>query len=124
MLNNKDKKRIIFLRRLFLVWLCFVWLPLSLSTADSIDPVRAESVLFQNEATVVRPHNFMVAENNRKAEDKNGSDAAPGQDPEQKPETNGERKPSKQKNKTDSLKSFEPTEKVKADQAVDFPYDI
>lgn len=124
MLNNRDKKRLIFLRRLLWAGLCFVWLPVSLSTADGIDAVGAGSVRLQNEAAVLRPHNFMVAENNRNTEDKNGSDSAPGEDPQQKPATDSESKPSKQKNKTDSLKSFEPTEKVKADQAVDFPYDI
>jgi len=124
MLNNQDKKRFIFLRRLLWAGLCFVWLPASISTADSIDAVGAGSVLLQNEAAVLRPHNFIVAENNRNNEDNNGPDSAPGEDPEQKPAAESESKLSKPKNKTESVKSFEPTEKVKADQAVDFPYDI
>ena len=65
-----------------------------------------------------------LSENNRSAEDKNGTESAPGEDPEQTPDTDSESKSSKQKSNTDTVKSFTPTEKVKADQAVDFPYDI
>lgn len=124
MLNNIDKMRFFFWRRLLGVLFCIMWLPPGTSSADRIDPDHAESAPVQNNATVVRQYKFMVAENNRSAEDQDGTESASGEDPEQKPATDSESRPAKQKSNTDSVKSFEPTEKVKAEQAVDFPYDI
>jgi len=124
MLSNIAKKRFFYGRRLLWVLLCLMWLPPSISSADRINPDHAESVPVQNKPKAVRQSKFMVAENNRSAEAEDGTESASGEDPEQKPATNSESKPVKQKSNTDSVKSFEPTEKVKADQAVDFPYDI
>ena len=121
MLSKMAKKNYSFTRFLVLVWICFLCLPANLAAQNTADPHESEFSPIKITANT-RQNNFIVAQNNRNGEIENGSDSTPGEESGQECET--EKQPSKQKSQTDSMKSFEPTEKVKADQAVDFPYDI
>ena len=69
-------------------------------------------------------HGFILADNHRTDNQTGKTDTSRGDAEGEKSAVNNEKKTRKKSNKTKSLKTFEPTEKVKADQAVDFPYDI
>jgi hypothetical protein len=68
------------------------------------------------------PDRIVLAENKQAAEENNAAGATQGGQAEEKSATDTAIPAGKDKGKT--LKTYVPTEKVKADQAVDFPYDI
>ena len=72
----------------------------------------------------VQPHGIMLADNHRTEEQTGKTGASDDGAAEKKNATDKKNKAKKEDNKTKPLKSFVPTEKVKADQAVHFPYDI
>jgi cytoskeletal protein RodZ len=126
MLNKKFKKRLTFGPLLFFVaGYCFVWLSTCLAAQNSTELQRPEIFQSRNGADV-RQNNFLVAENSRNDEEKKSSDSTPRREPDTQNETKTETETQTpdQKGKTDPLKSYQPSEKVKADQVVDFPYDI
>jgi hypothetical protein len=99
----------------------FLCLPAILSGQSTTDYHDSES--FLNKITAKTGHYyFIVAQNDHNGEIKKGADLTTdeeaGQARESKKQSSGIKKD------TDPIESFEPTEKVKADQAVDFPYDI
>ena len=105
------------------VWFCLQWQPTCLaghSTTELLDPAACHS----NGEASMRPDGVILAENKQAAEKKNPAGAAQNGQAKEKSATNNANPPAKEKNTTKTLKPFEPTEKVKADQAVDFPYDI
>ena len=121
MLSKKVKKHYIFTQFIALVWICFPYLPANLAAQNTADP--HESLFLLNKiAANTGQYNFIVAQDNRNGEIENESDSTQGEESGQASE--GEKQPRKQKREADPIESFEPTEKVKADQAVDFPYDI
>ena len=74
--------------------------------------------------TMAPPNRFILADNHGTDEQTGKTDASHGDAEGDKATENNKKKTKQENNKTKSLKTFEPTEKVKADQAVDFPYDI
>ena len=110
-----------FTKFLTLVGITFVCLSVSLAAQSTADLHEAEFSLDKIAANTGQEH-FMVAQNSRNAEIEDGSDSTPAEVSGQAGE--GEKQPRKQKREADPIESFEPTEKGKADQAVDFPYDI
>jgi hypothetical protein len=121
MLNNMTSKNYIITQFLALVWICFLCLPTTLAAQSSADAYESEFSLI-NKTANTRQYHFIVAQNDRDGEIENGSDPKQGEESGQASE--GQKQPRKQKREADPIESFEPTEKVKADQAVDFPYDI
>jgi hypothetical protein len=115
------KKNYRFTRFLVLVWIGFLYLPANLAAQSSAGPYKSEFSLNKLAANTGQ-YNFIIAQDNRNGEKENGSDPKQGEESGQANE--GEKQLRKQKKEADPIKSFEPTEKVKADQAVDFPYDI
>ena len=85
----------------------------------------SEQPTYQNGVEArVHPHEIMLADNHRTEEQTGKTDAHDDGAAEKNAATDIKKKVKKEDNKTKPLKSFVPTEKVKADQAVDFPYDI
>ena len=121
MLSKMVKKNYRFIRFLVLVWIYFLCLPASLAGQNTADPYDLE-FSWNNIAANTGQYNFIIAQNNRNGEIENGSDPKQGEESGQAGES--EKQPRKQKREADPIESFEPTEKVEADQAVDFPYDI
>jgi hypothetical protein len=98
-----------------------VCLPSNLAAQNTTDLHDSEFSLNKIVANTVQ-YNFIIAQNDHNGEIENGSDPKQGEESGQASE--GQKQPRKQKREADPIESFEPTEKVKADQAVDFPYDI
>ncbi len=85
----------------------------------------SEQPTYQNGVEArVHPHEIMLADNHRTEEQTGKTGAYDDGAAEKNAATDIKKKVKKEDNKTKPLKSFVPTEKVKADQAVDFPYDI
>jgi hypothetical protein len=114
-------KNYIITQFLALVWIYFLCLPAILGAQNTADHYESEFSLISITANSGQ-NNFIVAQNNRNGEIEKGSDSTPDEESGQASES--EKQPRKQKREPDPIESFEPTEKVKADQAVDFPYDI
>ncbi len=73
---------------------------------------------------LVLPQGILLADSHRTEEQTGKTTTSDHGAAEKKTATDNKNKAKKEDSKTKPLKSFEPTEKVKADQAVDFPYDI
>jgi hypothetical protein len=122
MLNNRMPKKWLLTMPL-LLWLVVLWQSPGFagrSIAEFSDP----SAFRSGAEAMAQPHGFILSDNHRTDEvtrKKDASDSGAAGDNSAK---NNENETKKENNKTKSLKSFEPTEKVKADQAVDFPWDI
>ena len=104
-----------------MMWICFMCLSSNIAAQNIVDPHVSE-LLSSKIADDTEHDYFIVAQNEGNGEIENGSDS--NQTDESGPPGEGEKQPGMQKSETDPIESFEPTEKVKADQAVDFPYDI
>ena len=104
-----------------MMWICFVCLPSTIAAQNIVDPLVSE-LLMNKIAADTEQYYFIVAQNDRNGEIEKGSDLTTEEEPGQAGE--GKKQSSGKKRETDPIESFEPTEKVKADQAVDFPYDI
>ena len=93
--------------------------------ADNTRPEFSSPSTFRFDADVMaQPRAMILADNHGAGEQTDKTGISSDDKTQQKTATNNEKKTLKDKNETKGLKSFEPTEKVKADQAVDFPYDI
>ena len=99
-------------------FLCFTDLPATTTVKDPKD-----IIIDSNKETFLRAR-LRIAQNSGKSQEKNATDPAGDNDGRQKSEKKTQNQAPGSKSKTDPLKTFEPSEKVKADQAVDFPYDI
>ena len=125
MLNKQLIRKVIILPLvgIWLCWLCWLWHPTIVtgqSTANLADPVIYRS----NSEVIIRPGSLILADNHRAAEEQEKTESdqnASAQDNATPDKTNPS---AQQKSKTKPLKTFVPSEKVKADQAVDFPFDI
>ena len=108
---------------LLFIWACLFSLgmttPAAMNTKDAKNHryARSEPQLFQ-------PSRLFVAQDN--SDDQQPGESGPNLENRSKPHTEKETKPKapSSKAKTGSLPSYEPSEKIEADQAVDFPYDI
>jgi hypothetical protein len=121
MLSKMAKANYRYTRFLVLVWFCFVCLPPNLMAQNTADPHDSEFSLNKIAANSGQ-YNFIIAQDNRNGEIENGSE--PAQNDESGQASKSDKQSSKPENKAESTQTFEPTEKVEADQAVDFPYDI
>jgi len=98
---------------------------LGLTGPDAIQTQASEILIMpeSNEKALVKARLLIAADSSddkqvNDTEKATGDPSIPGDEqtkPKEKPSSNGN---------TERLTTFEPTEKVKADQAVDFPYDI
>ena len=122
MLNNQIIKKVI-IAPLVGIWLCWLWHPAMVtgqSTADLPDPAIYPS----NSEVIIRPQPIILAENHETAEQKEKAESDQSASAPENATPDKTDSSAQQKSKTRPLKTFVPSEKVKADQAVDFPYDI
>jgi hypothetical protein len=100
------------LKRAILIfgWIVFLWLPGH--PAAFSDRIIAEH------------HQLFLAERDGKPQEQGVSSSSQERESKQKDKLNSKPETSAPKQKEVPLTPFEPSEKVKADQAVDFPYDI
>jgi hypothetical protein len=108
---------------IFFAGVCFFYLGLTTPAARNTEAVKTRTNAESGQQTF-RQSRLFIAQHN--------SDVQEASDPELNPENrskpNAEKKTKQEalpsKANTDPLPSYEPSEKIKADQAVDFPYDI
>tara|TARA_Y100000031_G_scaffold102725_1_gene112596 strand:+ start:92 stop:433 length:342 start_codon:yes stop_codon:yes gene_type:complete len=100
---------------LFFSWMAFI--P-AIKSADSREKRNSHG------KGVVERKISHLAENNGNPEDENTTGSTEKNGSEQKTEPKKKSTSPKSREKTAPRKPFVPSEKVKADQAVDFPYDI
>jgi len=120
---NKRIVKTVFMPLLVWAWVCLPWLPAVAaghSTTELLDPAAYPS----NGEAQMGPDRIVLAENKPAAEEDNAAGTTQEGQAEEKSATENANPPGKDKGKTKTLKTYVPTEKVKADQAVDFPYDI
>ena len=106
-----------------LLWLVVLWQPTGFASR-SVTECWGPSSYRSGAEAMAQPNGFILVDNHRTDEQTSKTDTSNSAQAGEKTATNNEKKTKKENNKTKPLKSFEPTEKVKADQAVDFPYDI
>lgn len=106
-----------------LVWVCLPWLPALAAGHRTLEPPAPATYLSNAEAQM-KPDGIVLAENKQAAEEDNAAGANQAGQAAEKSATDNANPAGKEKAKTKTLKTYVPTEKVKADQAVDFPYDI
>lgn len=121
MLNKRTIKK--WLSTLVLLGWGVVWQPLGFA-GRSISEFSDSPAYRSGAEALAQPHGFILADNHRAEEETNKTNTSHSGKVEKNVAGNNEKKTEKENMKTKSLKPFEPTEKVKADQAVDFPYDI
>jgi hypothetical protein len=120
MLNKQLIRKVIILP-LVGIWMCWLGHPAIVTGRSSVD-LPDPSIYPSNSEVIIRPGRFILADNHQTAEEKAESNQSAAAQENAKPDKTN---PSaQQKSKTKPLKTFVPSEKVKADQAVDFPYDI
>jgi hypothetical protein len=105
------------------VWFCLLWQPGCWADHSPAGSLNSAATHF-NLSAEMTPDGIILAEEKRAADKKQPTGAAPTGRTEEKSAANNKAPSSQEKNNAGDLKSFEPSEKVKADQAVDFPYDI
>lgn len=102
---------------------CFFYLGLTTPAAINTDTAKIHTNAESGQQTFQQSR-LIIAQDNSDVQE--ASD--PGLNPENRSKPNAEKKTKQEalpsKANTDPLPSYEPTEKIKADQAVDFPYDI
>lgn len=104
-------------------WICFFFLGLTTAAAISTNAAETHTTA-ESAAQTFQQARVLIAQDNS-----DGQEAKdPGLNTENRSKPNAEKKTKQDappsRAKTDPLPSYEPSEKVKADQAVDFPYDI
>ena len=122
MLNNRTRNKWLITLPL-LLWLGVVWHPRSIAGSSITDfselPAHRNGI-----ETVAQPHGIRLADNHSTQEQTGKTGSSDSGAAEEETVSGDQSKTKKEDNKAKPLKSFVPTEKVKADQAVDFPYDI
>ena len=113
----------ILFKRIGFVLACVFFLCLTALPATATDKVPKIIIVDSKKETFLRGR-LRIAQNSGKSQEKNATDSAADNDWRQKSEKKTQNQAPASKSKTDPLTAFEPSEKVKADQAVDFPYDI
>jgi hypothetical protein len=105
------------------IWLCWLWHPATVTgqrTVDLPDPAICPS----NIEVIIRPRRIILADSHETAEEKENAESDQSASAQENAPPDKTNSSAQQKSKTKPLKTFVPSEKVKADQAVDFPYDI
>ena len=102
---------------------CFFYLGLTAPAAISTDTAKTHTNAEPGQQTFQQTR-LLIAQDRSDAQEAGD----PGLNPENRSKPNADKKTKQEalpsKAKTDPLPSYEPSEKIKADQAVDFPYDI
>ena len=106
-----------------LAWVGLLWLPALAAGHRTIESLAPTTYRLKAEARM-RPEGIILAESKQAVEEENAAGANQAGQAEEKPATDNTNPAGKDKAKIKTLKTYVPTEKVKADQAVDFPYDI
>ena len=108
---------------ILIVGVCFFYLALTAPAAISTDTAKTHINAESGQQTIQQTR-LLIAQDNADAQ----AAGDPGSNPENQSEPNAEKKTKQEalpsEANTDPLPSYEPSEKIKADQAVDFPYDI
>ena len=113
----------ILFKRIGFVFACVFFLCLTALPATTTVKAPKKRIIDSKKETFLRGR-LLIAQNSGKSQEKNATGSAADNDRKQKTEKKTQNQAPASKSKTDPLTVFEPSEKVKADQAVDFPYDI
>ena len=113
----------ILFKRIGFVFACVFFLCLTAVPATTTVKVPKKIIIESKKETFLRAR-LLIAQNSRNGEEKNATGSTVENNSKQNPEKKTQKQAPTSKSKTAPLTSFEPSEKVKADQAVDFPYDI
>ena len=110
-------------RLILFVGVCFFYLGLTAPDAMDTDAAKTHTNA-ESGRQAFQQSRLFIAQGNSEVQEAGD----PGLNPENQSKPNAEKK-TKQETlpsnaKTDPLPSYEPSEKIEADQAVDFPYDI
>lgn len=105
------------------VWLFFLGLSAWLATGKTNVQAGPESVAHSSPLDL-QPPTLLFAENSTNAKQQEQSGSTRDQESKPKSETETAKEASPSQDKEAPRRPFVPSEKVKADQAVDFPYDI
>ena len=98
---------------------------LCLTAFPAITTVKAEKeIIIKSKKEAFQRGRLLIAQNSRDGEENNATGSTVENDSKQNPEKKTQKQAPTSKSKTAPLTTFEPSEKVKADQTVDFPYDI
>jgi hypothetical protein len=108
---------------LIFLWIVFLWLPGYL-TPGEISGQSEPPATFRPAGNTAEHRRLLLAENDEKAKKQELSDPTQNQEPEQKSNLKTGPETSVPKKEEAPLTPFVPSEEIKADQAVDFPYDI
>ena len=122
MLNNRAHKKWLITLPL-LLWLGVIGPPRGIA-GSSITEFSELPTHRNGFETLAQPQGIRLADNHSTQEQTGKTGSSGDGAVDGKTATDNENKTKKEGDKTKPLKSFVPTEKVKADQAVDFPYDI
>ncbi|MGD8523730.1 MAG: hypothetical protein PVF56_21460 [Desulfobacterales bacterium] len=102
---------------------CFFYLGLTTPAAINTDTAKSLTNAESGRQTFQQSR-LLIAQDNADVQEAGD----PGLNPENRSKPNAEKKTKQEaapsKANTDPLPSYQPSEKIKADQAVDFPYDI
>ena len=116
-------KKYVFTLPLFGVWFCLLWQPICFAGRHTAKLSGPSDFRTDIEGRV-EPDEIILAENHQTADEQNEAGTAPKGQAQEQPATKDAKPTAEEKSKTKPLKTFVPSEKVKADQVVDFPYDI
>ena len=105
------------------VWACLFSLGMTTQAAINTDDAKNHTNA-ESDQQMFQQSRLFIAQDNADVQEAGD----PGLDPENRSKPSTEKKTKQEalpsKAKADPLPSYEPSEKIKADQAVDFPYDI
>jgi hypothetical protein len=108
---------------ILIVGVCFFYLALTAPAAIGTNTAKTHTTAESGQQTIQQTR-LLIAQDNSDGQEPGD----PGINPENRSKQNTEKKTKQEaipsEAKTDALPSYEPSEKIKADQAVDFPYDI
>ena len=116
-------KRYVLTLPLLGVWFCLLWQPTCFAGRSTAE-LQGSTDFQTNIQGRVQPYEIILAENNQTDEEQNRAGTAQNGQTQEKSATKDAKPTAEEKSKTKPLKTFVPSEKVKADQVVDFPYDI
>jgi hypothetical protein len=108
---------------LSLVWIFFFWVAVSPAMKSTDSQENVEEIISQDKG-VVEHKIFFLVENDSDPEEEKAAGSTESEESNQKTKPKKGNAASKSRKKTAPLNPFVPSEKVKAGQAVDFPYDI
>jgi hypothetical protein len=120
----QNREEIVRISKLILfAWVCFFYLGL---TGPAAIPTKAAEIhtIPESSEKLFEKARLLIAADSSDGKEANDTGKTTENQSTPKTEKGTHKEKPSSKDNTDPLTTFEPTEKVKADQAVDFPYDI